>query len=65
MPIKALLRLARAIAVVTAILAASGLPEGTLLAAAGNIVLDLAAVRSETEKLREHRWDCAADCRSD
>ena len=55
LPIKTLLRLGRATILATAIVAASGLLEITgrpLLAAVGNVTLNLAAVRSEAEKLR-------------
>ena len=55
LPIKTLLRLGRATILATAIVAASGLLEITgrpLLAAVGDVTLNLAAVRSEAEKLR-------------
>ena len=53
--IKTLLRLGRAATLASAIVAASGLLEITglpLFAAVGNVALNLAAARSETEKLR-------------
>jgi hypothetical protein len=55
---KTLLRLGRTIILATVIVAASGLLEitgGPPLAAVGNVTLDLAAVRSEAEKLRKLR----------
>ena len=57
LPTKTLLRLGRATALATAIVAASGLLGITgrpLLAAIGNVALNLAAVRSEAEKLRQN-----------
>jgi hypothetical protein len=57
LPIKSLLRFGRAATLATAIVAASGLLEITglpLFAGVGNAALNLAAVRSETEKLRKN-----------
>jgi hypothetical protein len=55
LPFKTLVRLGRAATLATAIVAASGLLEITgrpLLAAVGDVALNLGAVGSEAEKLR-------------
>ena len=56
LPIKALLRAWRAAAIAAVFVAASGMLETAgrpVFAAIGEIALNLAAVRSEAEKLRE------------
>ena len=56
LPIRTLLRIARATTVAAAIIAGSGMLQITgrpLFAAIGEVALNLAAVRSEAEKLRE------------
>jgi hypothetical protein len=64
MRLKALLRLGRAATLASAIIAASGLFEIAglpLFAAVGDVALNLAAARSETEKLRQKIVRLAAD----
>jgi hypothetical protein len=56
LPVKTLLRFARAVTVAAAIIAGSGMLQFTgqpMFAAIDEVALNLAAIRSEVEKLRE------------